>query len=235
MIEAVLFDIDGTLLDHDRASERSLRQALDRERPGLSEDHHRAALVEWRRLEEVHYAAYLGGEIELVEQRRRRAAGILGWLGAADRPPDGHGAWFEDFLAGYRSHWAAFDDVEPVIAEFEQCGLAMGAITNADEAIQRRKLAALGLDRALSMVVASSSAGAAKPEARIFEIACEGVALEPDRVAYVGDRVDTDARGARDAGLLGIWLNREGGEVADDVPTVGSLAEIPALIERRSR
>jgi len=230
MIEAVFFDIDGTLLDHDRASERSLRAALDRECPELEEEGMRAALAEWRRLEQLHYAEYLSGEIELAEQRRRRAAGILAWVGVEGGSHDAHLSWFEAFLSGYREHWAPFDDVEPLLADLSRRGVSLGAITNADEKIQRRKLLALGLEELLRPLIASSGAPAAKPDPRIFELACDRVGLPPGRVAYVGDRLDTDARGARDAGLLGIWVNRAGEPPVDDVPMVRSLAEVPALL-----
>ena len=86
----------------------------------------------------------------------------------------------------------------------------LGIITNADGDIQRRKLAALGLLERMPAFVASSEAGSAKPEPAIFHAACELLELPPERVAYVGDRLDIDAQGARDAGLLGIWVDRLG-------------------------
>lgn len=210
MIGAVLFDIDGTLLDHEAASTASLRAALEAEREGLDAATHDQALAEWRRLEESHYGSYLSGEIDVREQRRRRAAGILDWLGAPDRPHPELDDWFERFLEGYRAQWSLFDDVHETIGSLEAAGLPLGVITNADAAIQRRKLATLGIESRLPTFVASSEVGRPKPEPEIFHEACALVGMPPERVAYVGDRLDTDARGARDAGLLGIWVDREG-------------------------
>jgi putative hydrolase of the HAD superfamily len=52
--------------------------------------------------------------------------------------------------------------------------------------------------------------------------------VEPARTAYVGDDLVVDAVAARDAGLLGIWLDRgHGWDGADvGVPVVGSLGEV---------
>jgi putative hydrolase of the HAD superfamily len=36
---------------------------------------------------------------------------------------------------------------------------------------------------------------------------------------YVGDRMDTDAIGSKRAGMIGIWLNRKGELIPDDVRT----------------
>lgn len=237
VVEAVLFDIDGTLLDHDAASAGSLQSALERERDlhGLEAFEWAAALAEWRRLEELHYADYLSGEIPVEEHRRRRSAGILEWLGAPERHSDDLDEWFAAFLGGYRERWSVFDDVHPTVDRLEAQGAALGVITNADAGFQRRKLDAFGLLERMPAFVASSEAGMPKPEPEIFARACDLLGLEPARVAYVGDRLETDALGARDAGLLGVWLDRIGlaaGMGADDpgVPVIASLAELDGVL-----
>lgn len=190
-----------------------------------------AVSLEWRRLEELHYEEYLRREVDLGEQRRRRAAGLLRHLGLPRREPADLDQWFTGFLAGYRESWALFDDVLPALDALATEGLRLGAITNADGALQRAKLAGLGIAARFEVVIASSEVGAAKPERRIFAAACAEIDVGPGRASYVGDRLDTDARGARDAGLLGIWLNRERARPpADDVPTLSSLTQLPALM-----
>ncbi len=62
--------------------------------------------------------------------------------------------------------------------------------------------------RAYPDAAPSSEVGAAKPDPRIFHHACDGLGLEKEEVAYVGDRRETDAIAATDAGLRGIWLDR---------------------------
>lgn len=227
MIEAVLFDIDGTLLDHDRAAAAAFGAVLERQAPGLGEERRAAALAEWQRLEELHYSEYLAGAIAVEEQRRRRAAGILGWLGAELGGPDALDRWFADFLDAYRAAWTAFDDVEPVLAQLESRGIGLGVITNAVAALQMVKLRALGLEQRLPVFIASSEVGCAKPAPEIFAAGCRALGLQAARVAYVGDRLDTDARGARDAGLLGVWVNRDPElEAAADVPTISDLSRL---------
>jgi putative hydrolase of the HAD superfamily len=226
-IEAVLFDIDRTLLDHDHAAAAALEAALEREDPSLGPEQRRRAAAEWSRLEALHYEDYLGGRISLHEQRRRRVRGLLAALGVPERDPEALDEWFDAFLRSYREAWRLFDDVAPAL---ERLGKrAAGSITNADATLQHAKLAALGLDRRLPTMVASSAVGVAKPHAAIFRTAARELGLPAERIAYVGDRLDTDARGARDAGMLGIWLDREEGPVASDVPTIRTLAELDAI------
>lgn len=236
-VEAVFFDIDGTLLDHDAASAASLRLRLAEELGGedLDDERFALALAEWRRLELLHYDEYLRGAIDLSEQRRRRTAGILRWIGAELRSERALDAWFESFLDGYREGWAAFDDVEGSIAALEaHGGFGLGVITNADASIQRRKLAAMGVGERLPAFVASSVVGRAKPDPAIFAAACDLVGLVPERVAYVGDRLDVDAVGARDAGLVGVWLDRKGeastAAPVEGVHVIAGLEELTAFL-----
>jgi putative hydrolase of the HAD superfamily len=230
MIAAVYFDIDGTLLDHDRASLLALPCGVERARPALDPGARADAEAEWRRLEELHYGEYLLGTISLGEQRRRRVAGLLQHLGATPRDSIALDSWFACFLEDYRRSWSLFDDAEPVLRALLR-QRRMGVITNADATLQQAKLAGVGIAPLLPAVVASSEAGVAKPDPEIFRLACRRAQLAPAEVAYVGDRLETDARGAAAAGLLGIWLNRDPAvESVDDVPTIRSLSELPGLL-----
>jgi putative hydrolase of the HAD superfamily len=55
--------------------------------------------------------------------------------------------------------------------------------------------------------------------------------LDPSRVAYVGDRLTTDAAAATAAGLYGIWLNRTADPTPTHLPTIHTLADLHPLDE----
>jgi putative hydrolase of the HAD superfamily len=96
----------------------------------------------------------------------------------------------------------------------------------------------MGLADRFEHVIASGALGITKPDRRIFEFACEKFGVPVSDALYVGDRLATDAVGARDAGLRGVWLVRDGaasgGEVASaeasGVTVITSLAQLPALV-----
>ena len=90
-------------------------------------------------------------------------------------------------------------------------------------------------------VIASGELGVTKPDVAIFAAAAAAFDVPASACAYVGDRVRTDAVGARNAGMLGLWLDRgaarnaitdgaEGtaAELPPDVPRLTSLLELPA-------
>jgi beta-phosphoglucomutase-like phosphatase (HAD superfamily) len=87
----------------------------------------------------------------------------------------------------------------------------------------------------LPAVIASSEAGAAKPNAKIFHQGCTRLRLAPDEVAYVGDRLQTDAIAATNAGLHGIWLNRDNAPTPAEPPVIQTLEDLPALLTKVDR
>jgi putative hydrolase of the HAD superfamily len=222
VLQAVLFDLDGTLMDHDAARDAGFAAHLPEQA---------AHAAEWRRLEALHYHEYVAGRVSFTEQRRRRVRGIHAAIGREQPADEAADAWFAAYLERYRAGWAAFDDVLPALAALTaaDAGLALGVITNGEGEPQRAKLAAIGLTERFPVVVCSGEAGLAKPDPAIFLLACERLGVDPGATAYVGDRLDLDAEGAVAAGLRGIWLDRAGGGGAA-VPTIATLHDLPAAL-----
>jgi putative hydrolase of the HAD superfamily len=85
----------------------------------------------------------------------------------------------------------------------------------------------------MDVVVTSEAAGFAKPAPQIFQLACAKLGVQETESVYVGDNLELDAIAARDAGLIGVWLNRlHGGLQAS--PRIGErinrLTELSELI-----
>lgn len=100
---------------------------------------------------------------------------------------------------------------------------------NLTEVLERTKLAPL-FDAAFD----SDVVGLAKPEPRIFHLACEALGVTPEEAVYVGDMPPYDAEGASRAGLhpvlldpCGIW--NEHGDYTH-VRNIRSLEELPGVL-----
>jgi len=224
-MRAVLFDLDGTLMDHDAARDAAIADLLSGD----------VALADaWRRLEAVHYDEYAAGRCSFQEQRRRRVRGIHAAMGRTEPADADCDDWFAAYLTRYRTGWTAFDDVAPALAALADAlpGARLGIVTNGEGEPQRAKLAAIGLTDRFPVVVCSAEEGIAKPDAAIFLLACERLGVEPSAAAHVGDRLDLDAHGAAGAGLRGIWLDRAGvGETAPGgIVRIAGLHELAAAV-----
>lgn len=124
-----------------------------------------------------------------------------------------------------------FPDAEPTLRRLHQRGLALGVVSNYN-ALLSAHLADLGLADWFSVIVNSADFGAQKPHPGIYHAAIEKLQVSPDRVLYVGDDVDNDYFGARQAGLQAIWLNRDAAPTAEGVREIQALTDIPNLLDR---
>lgn len=230
MPAAVLFDLDGTLVDHEAAAETAIiawASEQAHEHPHRNE----ALVAEWLRLEQQHFAAYLAGALTFQEQRRARLSGLLAFLGRTDLPQHELDLLFKTYLRHYEGAWTAYDDAVPALDDLAQAGVTVGVLTNGQDAQQRAKLQAVGLLERFDCVLTSSTLPAAKPAADAFIAACERIGRPPHDVFYVGDNMHTDALAATQAGLRGVWLNRRA-ERHEQHPgqTVKSLHGVAALV-----
>lgn len=229
MHPAVLFDLDGTLVDHVTAGRTAVLRWVASQVP----DHQRTEeqlTAEWLRLEREHFDAYLSRRLSFQEQRRARLREFLTFL---ERPPcadeelDLH---FSRYLNYYEQAWSAYGDAAPAVSRLTGDGVTVGVLTNGDEAQQRAKLAAVGLLAPFDCVIASSTLTAAKPAAEAFAEACARLGRPAHEVIYVGDDLHTDALAAAAAGLVGVWLNRQNQPDADPpIRTIRTLDDLQGV------
>ncbi len=222
-IRAVLFDLDGTLMDDD-AAERAGALAFKR-RHGDRVPHPEEGFTEvWHAVLNKHALRYDAGEITFEETRRERMREITGRPLTAEEAD----AMFGEYLANYEAAWNAYPDTAPSLDRL--AAYKLGIVTNWQEAQQRRKLAAVGLLDRFPVIVGMEPGKYIKPHAPIFHLACGRLGVAPAECVFVGDHLEKDARGAAAAGMRGIWLNRTGRPPVDGVETITSLDELPARL-----
>ena len=234
----VLFDLDDTLFAHRNAVSAGILAfrlhhggALGAADPTIED-------ARWNELEERHYHRYLAGELDFVGQRRARAREFVEPFGidlAADHLAD---EWFDRYFDHYVNAWVLHDDALACLDALGERGIRLGIITNGDAVFQGNKIAKLGITERFEHIVASGDLGFAKPDRRIFHYACELFGVEPAQSVYVGDRLETDAIGAADADLMGVWLDRNRTGTPEQLARAASagasvihtLDELPALL-----
>ena len=237
-IDAVLFDIDETLVDLQAAMGTTLQAVSTGDQAHFTAADWNAYTSLFAADPQGHYDAYLAGHLGFADQRVLRLQHAREQAGLAPLDSDAAMEWNEAYELALPKYFRAFEDVVPLLDALDERGIACGAVSNNVYDYQRAKLDAAGLER-IKVLVGIDTVGAAKPEPAIFH---EGVRLlgsEPARTAYVGDNLPVDAVGAQEAGLLGIWLDRSGNpspvrgkdvDVPAQVPVVGSLTELLDLL-----
>jgi N-acetyl-D-muramate 6-phosphate phosphatase len=179
-VDAVLFDLDGTLID----SAPDLAGAANdlRARHGLP-------------------------ALPYETLRPMVGAGARGMIGAAfgKKPGD---AGYEDLRAAFLSRYAermlhatrVFDDVVPLLSALDDAGLPWGIVTNKAMHLAEPIVAGLGLAGRTSVLIGGDSTPFSKPHPAPLVEATRRIGVVAQRCVYVGDDV-RDIQAGRAAGM----------------------------------
>jgi phosphoglycolate phosphatase len=166
LIKAVLFDLDGTLLD----SAPDLVATLNHLRAGQG------------------LAA-----MPVEELRHFVSRGAIGLIKAGMPPCDDDtlALWRDAFLDHYREnsfiHSRPFDGVESLLSELASRGIPWGIVTNKMEFLTFPILEKVGWLAAASAVICGDTVSNSKPHPEPVFAACRTIGVDPVNVLMVGD------------------------------------------------
>ncbi|WP_301673742.1 HAD family hydrolase [Neisseria blantyrii] len=203
MIQAVLFDLDGTLADTALDLGGALNTLLARHGlPAKSMD-------------------------EIRTQASHGAAGLLK-LGAGITPdhPD-YARWCTEYLDEYDSRYAQdttlFGGVNELIAELGKRGIKWGIITNKPMRFTDKLVPKLGFIIPPAVVVSGDTCGEPKPSVKPMLYACGQIHADPQHTLYVGD-AERDIQAGRNAGMTTVLA--EWGYISDEDDTASWQVDI---------
>jgi len=205
--EAVLFDLDDTILSDDVASEEAWNETCRRFAAGvkgcgpeeLFEHVNRVRTAYWSDPDNLRSRA-MGRE--LFQSRLTIVRTALRELGVQD---DGLAAAIVDTYREVKTGLLRFcPNATETIAGLTQRGIKLGLLTNGDAEGQRVKIRRFDLDRYFPVCLVEGELGFGKPDPRIYRLAIERLGTEAQRTWMVGDRLEFDIAGAKAAGMFGI-------------------------------
>lgn len=231
-IKALVFDLDGTLVDQEGAERDALQQLYQQDFDLEGRPPYHVFLRDWRNVADEFLQRFLDNKMGFDEQRILRFQALYEKYGA-NCPRAKAVELHEAYARHYREQWRAFDDAAPALESALQRGYRLAMITNGNGEQQRAKLTATGLDRLMENVLVSEDVKVAKPDPAIFRFSEKALGLGPQELAYVGDRSDVDVAGAKAAAWTPVWLDRKrmpGAEAAEPgVMVAGNLGELARL------
>lgn len=221
IVDAVLFDMDGTLVD----TAPEIAQAVN------------LMLREFSlpALHEEDVACMIGRGAPTLIERVLRAAGVH-----ADDETRVHA------LASYEAHYEQmlgsrtrlYPHVVRTLDELRRMDLKLGVVTNKSQRFATALLQQFGLSEAFDLVVGGDSLAARKPSPIPLQHACHALGIDPLQALYVGDSVN-DVEAAIAAGMRVVCVPygyNEGRPVRELAATafIDTLADLPMLIAASS-
>ncbi len=104
--------------------------------------------------------------------------------------------------------YRTFPESIEVLQQLQRDGYIVGVISNWDNRLPRI-LDGLGLSTHLDHISISAVVGWEKPHPEIFQQALDAVSVSAERALHIGDSLSEDIKGAEQAGLQPLWLQRE--------------------------
>ena len=193
-IKAVLFDLDGTLLDRDTSLDFFIRDQYDRY-PLLQ-------MVDKEMLVQRFIALDNHGYVwkDKVYQQLIYEFSIQGveWT-----------ELLEDYLDGFQNHCVGFPNLNTMLSELKNKGLKIALISNGYGQFQYDNFRSLGIDHLFDEVLISEWEGLRKPDPAIFIKALSKLGVKAEEALFVGDHPENDIRASQAVGMRAAWKRND--------------------------
>ena len=220
MIKAVIFDLDGTLLDRDASVVKFINNQYDRLHRfvgHISKEKYAARFIEldnhgyvWK--DKVYQQ--LVGEFEI---------GGITWE-----------EMLQDYIYEFKNNCVPFPNLVEMLEELTRRNVRIGMITNGKGQFQMDNINALGIEKYFDAILVSECEGIRKPDIQLFNRAIERLNVPPSESLFVGDHPVNDVEAAKNAGMIGVWKKDIHWDAPEADFSIDDLAEVPLIIDRIS-
>ncbi len=179
--QAVLFDLDGTLVDTAPDFIRVLnRLRIHYDRPPLPHDIIRAAVSAGARaMVQTGFPEHAPDSEEFLRLRQE---------------------FLDLYAQGLTAESRLFEGMDPLLTSLEHQGIPWGVVTNKPRVYTEPLLAGLALDQRCRVVVCPDDVRRTKPDPEPMLLACHQLGVAPSGSVYIGDHL-RDIEAGRNAGM----------------------------------
>ncbi len=202
----IFFDLDHTLWDFNTNCRLTLDELYDQydlSKLGFSKEFF---FVTYKEINDRMWLGYHKGSVTKEEIRSKRFEYTFSQLGHSGKNiPDGLD---HEFLARCPAKGQVFPFTHEALQYLIEKGYILHIITNGFRETQHIKISTSGLSPYFTHIIESDVCGFMKPDKRIFEHALQLGDCSSRESIMIGDDLQADIVGARNAGLDQIFINR---------------------------
>jgi putative hydrolase of the HAD superfamily len=212
MIKAICFDLDGTLVDY----RGNFRNWLIQGAHHLNVPSH---LLEQFLQATNTYTRSLPDSLEIT----KAALADIGMTSPHDLEQ-----LSKEGAQRYAADIEFIESAEQLLEFLGQKNLPIALITNGPADMQRAALQRVDIEHYFKTILISGELNIRKPDARIFQLACERLQVQPENCLMIGDNLSADIEGAKSIGMQTAWMSKER---VDGVRAFSSLSELQDWLE----
>lgn len=225
--KAVLWDMDGTLLDFKPSERYAICECFRMFDIGECTDD---IAMMYSEINQRRWSGFNRGSISYRETLEGRFAELFDALGVEGVDPSRFNMEYQRLLG---SKVFFNRNAERTLQELKgkviQC-----AVTNGARTAQELKIRSTIMADAFDHVFISECVGYSKPDRRFFDIVLETIGLAKEECIIVGDSLSSDIRGGMDSGIATCWYNPDSLPVTDgETPDyiISDIADVPRIAE----
>ncbi len=226
MFKVILWDVDATLLNFEKAEEAGIRGCFEKYNLGECTDE---MLENYKVINRGYWQAMERGEIEKPVLLVKRFEDFLNAYGLDASVAAGFNELYQILLGETVVFYEnALETVQALKGKVLQC-----AVTNGTKVAQDGKLKNSGLDKEFDHVFISEVVGVEKPNKGFFDaVFAEIGEYNKEEVLIVGDSLTSDIQGGVNAGIKTCWFNPKGAENTSalkpdyEIRDIGEVSEI---------
>ncbi|MEK4701553.1 HAD family hydrolase [Solibacillus sp. FSL R7-0668] len=215
-MKAILFDLDGTLLNRDASVKVFVEKQYERLQDVVGHISKQRYIERFIELDQRGYVWKDKVYAQIVQEfaiTKMTAEQLL-----------------EDYLHEFKYSCVAFPNLLKMLESLKNAHYRLGIITNGYGQFQMDNIKALQIEHYFDIILVSEWEGMKKPDERIFLKALNQLQVAPCESVFVGDHPENDVRAAKQVGMKGIWKKDAGWEeVLADVVIEDLLELVPVL------
>lgn len=217
MIKAVLFDLDGTLLNRDESVKKFIDNQYDRLIEVVG---HIPKEKYCTRFIELDNRGYVWKD-KVYEQLVHEFE-ITG-LNSEDL--------LQDYINEFSNHCVSFPNLHNMLQELKDNNFVLGMITNGYGQFQLDNIKALNIEHYFNTLLISEWENMKKPNPKIFKKALKALNVQPHQSVFIGDHPENDVEASKNIGMIGIWKKDLQWHKVDTDFIVDDLMEVPTIIK----